>query len=289
MDNSIAVLYQKQLDQILEMALLEDFVDQDVTSDLFLSATDKVQAYIIAKESGVFFGKDIITWIAKRYRLNAECVADGYLFKSGERLITVLGSVNALLKIERTLLNFIQRLSGVATLTRQFIEALNDPAIAICDTRKTNPGMRYLQKAAVLAGGGTNHRFHLADMMLIKENHIDGTSQPLEKLLQAFKLENPNIPIQIEARDLAELESLPLSELDMILLDNFSMQTLEAALNYLESKNYQGLIEVSGNITLTTIKQYRHKKIHRISVGALTHSAPCIDLSLLLNPDLEKL
>lgn len=282
MQVSIQALYEKQIDLAVRHALAEDFSDQDITSTLCVDPHLKGEASIIAKQSGIFFGKDIFWAILDQKKLKGYCIKDGEAFEKGQVIATVEGSVLNIMQVERSVLNFLQRLSGVSTYTQQFVKALEDPKISICDTRKTCPGMRYIEKAAVLAGGARNHRFNLSDQVLIKENHLDALVGNLADKLTQFKQENPEIQVQIEARDLKELYNLPIENVDMFLLDNFKLSHLDEAIEYLEQQKYSGLIEVSGNITLRNIARYQGKNIHRISVGALTHSAPCIDLSLLI-------
>ena len=276
--------YYTQVESAATLALEEDAPNGDISSQLCLQDSDTATAKIIAKQPGIFFGKDILEYLCAKLQLQCNSRADGTNFKTSESLATVSGKLKNILLVERSLLNFLQHLCGIASLTKTFVDTLQDPNIIICDTRKTSPGLRYLEKAAVVAGGGHNHRLNLSDMVLIKENHIDGLGSPedLQNKLLKFKQTYPNIAIQIEARNLLELKALPITLCNFVLLDNFSLPDLDQAIQYLKDISFAGQIEVSGNINLNTIKQYRHKAIHRISVGALTHSAPIIDLSLLL-------
>ena len=276
--------YFNQVKSAVAIALAEDAPNGDKSSQLCIQDSHTATAKIIAKQSGIFFGKDILEHLCTKLSLKFSCNTDGSHFQRSESVATLSGQLKNILLAERSLLNFLQHLCGIASLTKTFVDALQDPNIVVCDTRKTTPGLRYLEKAAVVAGGGHNHRLNLSDMVLIKENHIDGVGslEILQKKLIEFKQKYPKIAIQIEARDLIELKALPIKHCDFILLDNFSLPDLDQAIQYLNDISFLGQIEVSGNINLNTIKNYKNKAIHRISIGALTHSAPIIDLSLLL-------
>lgn len=212
---------------------------------------------------------------------------DGDIVRPGDKIAEFKGAIAALLKAERVMLNFVQRLSGISTVTKQFVETLNNPLIKVMDTRKTTPNMRLLEKNAVLAGGGANHRFGLSDMILIKENHLaqlakENRIQDLPLLLSTFKQANPKTKIEIEIETPDQLEQLDLRFVDIVMLDNFSMANIHKALDIYKEHHFTFELEVSGNITLDTIAQYRELDIHRISVGSLTHSVRALDLSLLI-------
>lgn len=185
------------------------------------------------------------------------------------------------------MLNIIQRSSGIATLTHTFIKRLNTPKIKICDTRKTTPGLRLLEKQAVCAGGGTNHRFSLSDMILIKENHLkviksEGNIHQLSKKIKHLKHHQPHLKAEIEIETLRQLQSFDLSEFDYILLDNFDFTILPTAIEECRRLYPNVEIEISGNVSLETIHKYRFFDINRISIGSLTHSAKAFDISLLV-------
>jgi len=279
------------LKNVLKLALFEDIPDGDITSLHIIPENPVIEAHIVSREAGVFFGKEIITTLLHMVSLHYEVdvhVENGGLIYPSDILAKIKAPVHDILKAERVLLNLIQHLSGVSTLTRQYVQALQDPHIQVTDTRKTTPCIRFLEKAAVLAGGGYNHRTSLSDMVLIKENHLyclDKTKS-LDKLanrIELFKEKNPHIKVEVEVETINDLNYVDLSKADYILFDNFSIPDLQEALKICDEKKYIAKREVSGNIQLSTISQYKGLPIHRISVGRLTHSAKALDFSLLLN------
>ncbi|NBV42064.1 carboxylating nicotinate-nucleotide diphosphorylase [bacterium] len=278
----------KSLPELVRMTYEEDIPSIDVTSDLTVAHGIQGRATVVAKEAGIFFGEAVVR----------ECVAcvdssirvvfhvkDRDAVLPGAVLLEFEGTLAALLKLERVMLNFIQRLCGIASATRRFVEALDNPAIQILDTRKTTPLLRDLEKQAVVAGGGANHRYSLSDMVLIKENHLvalenAGWLPNLGHLLSEFKAKNPSIPIEIEIETLAQIDTLPLHLADYVMFDNFSVSEIEAGIRKLREKGVSAAIEISGNVTLNNIRQYRHLNIQRISIGALTHSVKAMDISM---------
>ena len=279
------------LDTLIQNALKEDCPQTDITVNCLLKKNNKTTAYLISKEPGIFYGQEIVNKTCQLLHSAIKVtwhIKDGTFITKSQKLCTLTGPAFELLKGERVMLNYIQRLSGIATTTHHYITTLNDPAIKLMDTRKTTPGIRALEKAAVKAGGGHNHRFSLSDMVLIKENHLSYFTQEssIKKLgpqLAHFKTNNPAIPIEIEIERLGQLNTYPFEHIDYILLDNFDIPTLKKALNIIKEKNITSQIEVSGNITLDTITHYKGLPIHRISVGAITHSVKSLDLSLLID------
>ena len=271
-------------------ALKEDGYDCDVTTQAFVDSRSKGNADIIAKENGIFCGETLFETLNALFNQTLTLSAhfrEGQHFNRGDCLATFSGPVATLLGLERVMLNLLQRSCGIASLTQAYVQALNDEKIQILDTRKTLPLWRDLDRLAVQAGGGYNHRFNLSDMMLIKENHLQALAQQqglssLPDCLSQFKDAKPNLKIEIEIEKMQQLESFNLNSVDYVLLDNFSLSDLDLAIGFCKL-NYPKLkIEVSGNITLETIKRYRNKAIHRISCGALTHSVPACDLSFLI-------
>lgn len=287
----IVILMSKQLlIEILAASLKEDIPNQDITSELFLAQNTESTATIIAKENGIFYGEIIINTLLNMVDENAKIhyfKYDGDKINHGEKVCTITSQIKTLLKIERIMLNFIQRLSGISTLTHKFVEKLNNPKIKIVDTRKTTPLFRFLEKEAVKAGGGYNHRQNLSDMVLIKENHLsqlakENQIEHLNTYLKTFKEHNPNIKIEIEIETLKELESFDFYHVDIIMFDNFSIEDLKKAIQYCKEHNLFQEREVSGNITLDNISNYKNHDIHRIAIGSLTHSVKSIDLSMLV-------
>lgn len=277
------------LDTLLTIAIQEDCPKTDITCESLNLQNHPVEATIIAKEAGVFFGcalsQHICSKIDPKLQLTLH-IKDGQHINVQQSLITLTGPSLSLLRAERILLNFLQRLCGIATTTHRYIQALNNPNIAILDTRKTTPGMRDLEKQAVVAGGGKNHRHNLSDMVLIKENHLralvsEGRFQDLETVLITHKKNNPTIPIEIEVETLDQLKTFPLAHVDVVMFDNFSIPDIQTGATILKERNISAEIEVSGGINLHNIHLYQTLPIHRISIGALTHSVKALDLSLL--------
>jgi nicotinate-nucleotide pyrophosphorylase (carboxylating) len=216
--------------------------------------------------------------------LNVRAVrADGDALKPGETALEIAGPVRGILTAERTALNFIQRFSGVATLTRRYVEAVKPHRAVILDTRKTTPGLRALEKAAVVAGGGRNHRFGLFDMVMVKDNHLaaDATVAHLREGIRRFRTENPCVRVEVEADRLEQVrEFLDVEGIDVILLDNMTPAQIADAVKLRGSRPVK--FEASGGVTLGTVNAIAAAGPDFISVGALTHSAPAIDFSLEL-------
>ena len=277
------------LDHLIKLALEEDLPDTDVTQSCLNLSVKNIEATLIAKSPGIFYGVNVINacchTLSPPLTSQINCI-DGQEVASGEVIAQFFGPSTTLLKIERTMLNFLQRLSGIATVTNQFVLALNNNHIQLLDTRKTTPGLRILEKQAVVAGGGHNHRHSLSDMVLIKENHLRSfllshAQSDLGNMLEQWKHAHPDIPIEIEISSSKELQQYELSSADIIMLDNFSHHNISQASQFIRARYPKTKIEVSGNITLNTIQQYRNLDIDRISVGSLTHSVRALDLSLL--------
>ena len=275
--------------KLIQIALSEDIPEEDITSQLCFDEDPIGVAQIVAKEDGIFYGESIINTIFEVSHTKVDITLtkkDGDALQTQDRIATIRGPIQTLLKTERTLLNFLQRLSGIATLTNQFKKKLNNPNIQILDTRKTTPAMRFLEKAAVIAGGGQNHRIGLSDMVLIKENHLKelenhGKLNTLDTRLKQFKEKNPRTQIEIEITNNKQLHTLDLSKADIVMLDNFDRKNIQDAITTCQTKYPHIQIEVSGNISLDTIGYYSDLEIHRISVGMLTHSPKALDLSML--------
>lgn len=214
-------------------------------------------------------------------------VNDGDKIAPNDVCVSITGDLRTIVEIERTLLNFIQRLSGVSTITSQFVAELNDPTIDILDTRKTTPLLRDLEKQAVCAGGGKNHRFGLHDMVLVKENHLYlytkefGLSSFNEKIKEQ-KISHPTMLIEVEVSSLELLQQLDLAVIDIVMFDNMPFEELHRCIDFVNECPNKPLKEVSGNICLDTISLYRGIDIDRISIGSLTHSVTALDVSLLV-------
>lgn len=274
--------------QRIQFALTEDAPNGDITSQFMINSTHESMAHIIAKQKGIFYGEKIIyafNTIHKESLVITNLKKDGESFNNQTVLLKLEGNTQTILLVERVLLNLLQRCCGIATTTQNMVQALNNKTIDILDTRKTSPLWRDLEKEAVLAGGGKNHRESLSDMMLIKENHIKHGIKDPESFhlnLKAHKKKHPHIQIEIEINTLSQLENLRFDYVDYILLDNFSLKELDQAIFLCEKNAPHAKIEISGNISQKSILSLSDKKIHRISCGALTHSVKACDLSLLI-------
>ncbi len=274
-------------DQFL-FALEEDVPFGDVTSTVCVPESCLGEAVVTANEPGIFCGQQVAELLPALIHPPVQvryCSADGSAIAAGNDLLRLAGPLRSILAIERVLLNYLQRLCGIATRTRQYVDALGNPAIAVMDTRKTTPLMRELERQAVAAGGGVNHRFNLSDMVLIKDNHLQalaaqGKSAELGPLLREFKQRVPGIAVEVEVDTLTQLQNLDLTGADIIMFDNFDIAAIQPAVEICKSRGFHAKIEVSGTIRLETIGQYRDLPIDRISIGRLTHSAPALDMSL---------
>lgn len=275
--------------ECIKIAFHEDLPSIDVTSNLLLNNQRHAKAHIVSKAHGVFFGGPIIDAMNQMNPL-ISCellVNDGDTIVPNDICVSITGDLRTIVEIERTLLNFIQRLSGISTITSEFISALNDPTIDILDTRKTTPLLRELEKQAVVAGGGKNHRFGLHDMVLVKENHLYlyveefGMASFNEKI-KGHKISEPTMLIEVEVSSLELLQQLDLNVIDIVMFDNMPFEELFRCIDFVNQQPKKPLKEVSGNIRLDTISMYRGIDIERISIGSLTHSVNALDLSLLV-------
>ncbi len=268
-------------------ALAEDIGGGDVTSEFFVPATLQAFGRIIARERAVVAGAETAAEVFRRVdpTLQVEIVQpDGTRLMGGETILEIRGAARSILTAERVALNFLQRLSGIATLTRQFVDGMGAKSKAkILDTRKTTPGLRALEKAAVLAGGGANHRFGLYDMVLVKDNHLMANSgvAGLAAAIANVRRERPDVRVEVEADRLEQVRAfLEMDGIDVILLDNMNPAEMREAVALGKKKNVK--FEASGGVTLKNIRQIANTGVDFVSVGALTHSARAIDLSLEL-------
>lgn len=270
--------------ETIARALAEDLGPGDITSDCFIPADHRSTARIIAKENAILAGTEVALEVFHQIDPSIEIVVhqnDGDAITPGNILITATGPTRALLSAERTALNFLQRLSGIATFTRRFVNAVAGTKAAILDTRKTTPGLREFERLAVRAGGGVNHRFGLFDRVLAKDNHlaITGDAAGLQSAIDGAKKRAPDILIEIEADTLDQVRLLcGLRGIDIILLDNMTNDQLREAVQIRGTKKI--LLEASGGVNLDTVAAIAATGIDQISVGALTHSARAIDLSM---------
>jgi nicotinate-nucleotide pyrophosphorylase (carboxylating) len=266
----------------VDIALAEDIGSGDLTSLFFIPETRVSKGRIFAKEACVIAGVEIVRRIYQKLDPRLELLLlrqDGSVVNPGETVIELSGFTRGILTGERVALNFIQRLSGVATLTAQFVEAVQGTGVTILDTRKTTPGLRALEKSAVKAGGGQNHRMGLYDCVMVKDNHLLAKPELQEAIFSARRI-HPKIMIELEADSIDQArEFVNLDGVDVILLDNMSPDQLRACVSLRRS----GLkFEASGGVSLKTVRQIAETGVDYISVGQLTHSARAIDFSLEL-------
>ncbi|WP_342648642.1 carboxylating nicotinate-nucleotide diphosphorylase [Mucilaginibacter sp. CSA2-8R] len=272
------------VDDFIHLALSEDVGDGDHTSLATIPAGTQGKAKLLVKDTGVLAGvelaQEIFLIVDSQLKINTY-INDGASIKPGDVVFEVQGSVHSILKAERLVLNCMQRMSGIATKTREVCDLLKGTNARVLDTRKTTPGLRYLEKWAVQIGGGVNHRFGLYDMILIKDNHVDysgGVKQAIYNAQDYLREQNKRLPIEIEVRNLDELnEALEAGGIDRIMLDNFNLSNLKQAVDIIAGRY---ATEASGGITADTIADYAACGVDYISVGALTHSVKSLDLSL---------
>ncbi len=272
------------IDEFIRNAVAEDIGDGDYTSEACVPDDAVGRAKVYIKQKGVLAGTGIAEQILYHIDPNLQVaieIADGTAVEPGAVAMIISGRVRSILKAERLALNCMQRMSGIATLTSQVAQELKGLSTKVLDTRKTTPGIRFLEKMAVEIGGGANHRFGLYDMMMIKDNHIDYAGS-IEKAITScdeFRKSNKlNIQLEVEARNLAEVEEiLAIGLIDRIMLDNFSYDDLREAIKKI---NGQYETEASGNITIETARKYAECGVDYISMGALTHSAQSLDISM---------
>ena len=269
---------------IVSRALAEDVGDGDVTTAATVPAQTRARAVIRQKAPGVIYGLDVAEQVFRSLDPKASFtreVSEGEWREAGE-VLRIEGLARALLTGERTALNFLQRLSGVATMAARAVQAIDGTGAVILDTRKTTPGLRALEKAAVAAGGATNHRAGLYDAILIKENHAALAGGVGAAVRSAHELA-PDLPLEVECRDLEEVDEALAAGVGgiRILLDNMSPDELRAAVQHVAGR---AELEASGGVTLQTLREVASTGVDFVSVGALTHSAPALDLSLLLTP-----
>ena len=268
------------LHQVVAAALAEDLGDRnvDVTTSSIIDADLMGEAVVIARKPGVLSGSDAAARVFEMIRPRSEyqaLVADGTLLVGGDEVARVTGSLSSILIGERTALNFLQRLSGIATMTRRYADALAPyPNVTLLDTRKTTPGLRFLERAAVRAGGGHNHRDGLWDAILIKDNHVAAAGSVREAIRRARKAA---MPVEVEVETLEQLAEALDGGAEIVLLDNMPVELMRQAVEITAGR---AKLEASGGMTLAGAVAAAGAGVDRISVGALTHSAPALDLSL---------
>ena len=271
---------KQAIESAIEAALAEDMPEGDVTSESIIPAGARSEAFFLAKEDGVLAGLEVASRVFAKIDPSVifiERFRDGSSFRKGDKLARVKGPTVVLLKGERTALNFLQHLSGVATLTRRYVDAIAGTKTKILDTRKTTPGLRLLEKYAVKLGGGTNHRISLSDMVLIKDNHLHFVGNVAEAVRRARSRIPPGIRVEVEAGSLLQVREAMAARVDMIMLDNMPVETMNQAVALVGGRVP---LEASGNMTLDRVRAVAETGVDFISVGALTHSAKAVDISM---------
>ncbi len=276
---------QQLVDELIDLAFAEDIGDGDATTLSTIPADARGRQRLIVKEEGILAGVEMARRVFAKFdpSLTMEVyIEDGAHVKPGDVAFEVTGPVRSLLQTERTMLNIMQRMSGIATTTARYQSRLEGTGARVLDTRKTTPGMRIMEKEAVAIGGGTNHRIGLFDMILIKDNHVDfagGIDKAVAAAKQWCADNGKDLKIEVEVRDLNEIDQALAAGVDRIMLDNFTPERTAEAVSHIRAKNPAVEIESSGGITLDTLRAYGEAGVDFISVGALTHSVKGLDMS----------
>lgn len=272
------------INSLLELAFAEDIGDGDHTTLCSIPASEVGSSKLLIKEEGILAGVNVAKDVFYKFdpELKVEVfIEDGAHVKPGDVAFVVTGKVQSLLQTERLVLNLMQRMSGIATITNKYVKLLEGTKTKVLDTRKTTPGLRMLEKQAVKIGGGENHRIGLFDMILLKDNHVDfagGIKNAITRAKQYLKEKNKDLKIEIEVRNFEELnEALNVGGVDRIMLDNFTVEDTRKAVDIV---NGRVELESSGGITFETIRDYAVTGVDYVSVGALTHSVKSLDMSL---------
>lgn len=286
-------LSEEQLDGIIDRALAEDIGPGDITSEILIPPNLHGQAFLLIKARGVLAGEDIARKVFLRVdpSLRIELhITDGAGVKYGDKVATISGRVISILKAERVALNFLQRLSGIASETARYVAKTRGLAVKVTDTRKTTPGLRLLEKYAVRMGGGYNHRFHLGDGILIKDNHIAvlrTLGRNMKDVITESKRKSPpGLPVEVEVTTVAEVQAAVEAGADIVMLDNMNPDDMRRAVSLMPPHVRS---EASGGITLANIRAVAMTGVDIISIGALTHSPKALDISLELESQMLKL
>lgn len=271
------------IDRLIDLSFAEDIGDGDHTTLCCIPEDAMGKSHLLIKEDGILAGVEIAKKVFARFdptMVVDVLITDGTPVHRGDIAMVVTGKVRSLLQTERLMLNIMQRMSGIATMTHRYVERIAGTGARVLDTRKTTPGMRMLEKLAVKIGGGTNHRIGLFDMILLKDNHVDfagGISQAITRCYSYLKEHNLDLKIEIEVRNFDELNQvLECGGVNRIMLDNFTVEDTKKAVEII---NHRYEVESSGNINFDTIRGYAEQGVDFISVGALTHSVKGLDMS----------
>lgn len=279
------MIKEELLKELILTTLAEDIGQGDITTSAIINNNKPAQAKIIAKEHGILAGLEIVKHTFSLLDDDVQFEShynDGDGLKINDTVIKIEGAISSILKGERSALNFLAHLSGIATLTAKYVEKVQGTQAKIADTRKTTPLIRELEKEAVCSGGGVNHRMGLYDMILIKENHIEAAGSiqnAVNRCKQYLVDNNMNMRIEVETTNLSQVGEAISCEVDQIMLDNMNLKTMKQAVELISGRS---VVEASGGVSLETIQSIAETGVDLISVGALTHSAPALDFSLLL-------
>jgi len=275
-----------QIEEIVDRALAEDLGKGDVTTEALISSDQQGTGFIVAKKEGILAGTGVAKQVFHRVdtELKVEILTEnGARVKPGTKVAKVSGSIASILKAERVALNFLQRLSGIASETNRYVARVEGLPVRIMDTRKTTPGLRLLEKCAVRLGGGENHRMNLGDGILIKDNHLAGLRRQglnIKEIVARARQNAPQrLPVEVEVRTVSEALEAVEAGADIVMLDNMNLEDIRKAV---ESIHGRALIEASGGITLDNVRAVAETGVDFISTGALTHSARALDISLEL-------
>ncbi len=272
------------VNQLIRMAISEDLGEGDVTAEYFIPDERMARGFVTVREEGVVSGVEVAAEVFRQFHPDLSVnpmVDDGDRVAPGALVLEINGPARAILGAERTALNFLQHLSGIATLTSRYVEKVHGTGTEILDTRKTTPGWRMLEKRAVVDGGGSNHRMGLYDRAMVKDNHLatEGGLTALQDAIRRLKAERPGVEVEVEADTIEQVRAfLPLDGVDHLLLDNMSLDELRLAV---EMRGKGGpRLEASGGVTLESVHAIARTGVDFISVGAITHSAPALDIAM---------
>jgi nicotinate-nucleotide pyrophosphorylase (carboxylating) len=278
---------KEYLRSFIKKALQEDIGHSDITTEAIVPSEHKSRAKIVVKEACVLAGLDVAIEVFKTLDFDVIAIIhhkDGEYIEAGRTICELEGTTRVLLSGERLALNLLQRLSGIATLTAEFVKRLSDTSAKVVDTRKTTPGLRALEKYAVRVGGGVNHRFGLFDGILIKDNHIVAAGSIREAVQRARMTTHHLMKVEVEVTNMAELKEAIEAGADVVMLDNMRIEEMKEAVEYVRSIKPNVIVEASGGVSLENIKEVASTGVDIISVGALTHSATAVDIGMYLSP-----
>ncbi|MDD4294864.1 MAG: carboxylating nicotinate-nucleotide diphosphorylase [Candidatus Omnitrophica bacterium] len=287
------MLLNKETQKFVRMSLSEDNAYKDITSRLVIPQDKNIKVVLISREPGIFCGMDLLRYTFSLLDKNIKFkkfVNEGCRFDKGAKIIQIEGNARAILAAERVAINIVSRLSGIATLTAEFVKLTEGTKAKIMDTRKTTPLLRYIERYAVRIGGGCNHRYSLSDAVLVKDNHLRAAGMMVKNKLDAVTAskiirnmrKRTSLSIEIEVETLEEFKIFIPTAPDIIMLDNFSVAQIKKAVEYRDKYYPKIILEASGGINLKTVKPIAVTGIDRISLGALTHSTRAVDFSLEL-------